>query len=70
MYLGNWHLYIGCTERMLKVCVTGHLGTSHRTGEALQVKENSAIRGHALSCGVSMSIKKFKILDSSSNKLS
>ena len=35
-----------------------------------QVKEKSAIREHALSCGVSVNIKNFKILESSNNKLS
>ena len=33
-------------------------------------KKKSAIREHALSCGVSVNIKNFKILESSNNKLS
>ena len=53
--------YIGCTERMLRVRVAGHLGYSNRTGEPVLVKEKSAIREHALSCGVSVNIKIFKI---------
>ena len=62
--------YIGCTERMLRVRVAGHLGLSHRTGDSIGVKENSAIRRHALSCKASISIKNFKIIDSFKDKLS
>ena len=42
MHFGNWYLltYKGCTERMLRVRVAGHLGVSHRTNSNLGVKKS------------------------------
>ena len=55
---------------MLQVGVAGHLGTSHRTGIDLGVKEKSAIRDHTLKRKASINIKDFKIIDSYKVKLS
>ena len=51
------------------VRVAGHLGTSHRTGIDLGVKEKSANRDHTLKCKASINIKDFKIIDSYKDKL-
>ena len=58
----NLGTYIGCTERLLKVRIDSHRGTSYRTGCTLNVKENSAIRSHCKKCKLDISTKDFKIL--------
>ena len=69
----SWELspiYIGCTERMLRVWVAGHLGTSHRACEPLGVKEKSAIREHTSTCKADITTRNFKIIDCYKDKLS
>ena len=58
----NLGTYVGCTERLLKVRIDSHKGTSHRTGCLLNVKETSAIRNHSKKCRVNVSGTDFKIL--------
>ena len=54
--------YIGCTERMPRVRVAGHLGISHRTNLNLNVKEISAIRDHITKCRSSIGVIMLKYL--------
>ena len=54
--------YVGNTNRLLKVRIDSHRGTSHRTGCNLNVKETSAIRDHSRKCKVDITGADFKIL--------
>lgn len=58
----NSGTYVGCTQRMLKVRIDSHRGVSHRTGNILAKKENSAIRSHCSSCRHRIKYDDFKIL--------
>ena len=62
--------YIGCTTRLLRVRVCGHMGVSHRTLEPVATEENSAIRQHSAHCRTNMKFDDFKILFSSNSKQS
>ena len=66
----NFGKYIGCTKRLLKVRINSHMGVSYRTGCALSVKENSAIRDHANKCHHSMQYDDFKLLAQAPNQFS
>ena len=62
--------YIGCTSRLLKVRICGHMGISHRTLDPISNKEKSAIRHHATVCKSEVKFSDFKILHSCSSKQS
>ena len=62
--------YIGCTTKLLRVRICGHMGVSHRTFNSLSVQENSAIRKHSSSCKTSIKFDDFKILHSTNSKQS
>ena len=64
----NFGSYVGCTHRMLKVRIDSHKGVSHRTGNILGKKENSAIRSHCTSCRHKMKYENFKILAQAPSK--
>ena len=62
--------YLGCTTRLLRARICGHMGISHRTLDNVATQENSAIRTHSKKCKVAINFKDFKILYSSSSKQS
>lgn len=64
----NFGTYVGCTHRMLKVRIDSHKGVSHRTGNPLSTKENSAIRSHCFKCKHKIKYEDFKILSQVPNK--
>ena len=62
--------YIGCTKKLLRVRICGHMGVSHRTLKSLSVQENSAVRKHSNSCKSNLSFDHFKILFSANSQQS
>ena len=62
--------YIGCTTRLLKVRICGHMGVSHRTLDPIATQENSAIRKHANACKSILSFDHFKIIFPSNSQQS
>ena len=61
--------YVGCTTKLLRVRICGHMGISHRTHDNI-VQENSAIRKHTSSCKTRIKFDDFKILFSTNSKQS
>lgn len=54
--------YIGCTSRLLRTRICGHMGVSHRTLLPLSTKEPSPIRAHSVTCKNSIKFSDFKII--------
>ena len=64
----NTGTYIGCTNRLLKVRIDSHMGRSHRTGNTLNKKEESAVRAHCQGCRQTIQYQDFKIIGQANNK--
>ena len=62
--------YIGCTTRLLRTRICGHMGVSHRTLDSGATKEKSAIRQHSIHCKTNVNFNDFKVLFSVSSKQS
>ena len=60
--------YIGCTTKLLRVRVCGHMGVSHCTHNNLTVQENSSIRKHTSKCKSPIKFDHFKIFFSTNSK--
>ena len=64
----NSGMYIGCTNRLLKVRIDSHMGRSHRTGNLLNKKDESAVRTHCQGCRQTFKYEDFKIIGQATNK--
>ena len=60
--------YIGCTTRLLRVRICGHMGISHRTHADLGTQVNSSVHRHAMTCKSNLTFDNFKLLYTSNSK--